>query len=149
VDVYLRRRADLIPNLVEAVKAYASHEKTVLEAVTEARAGAAILTNSPNERAAAEQRVGNSLVRVLAIAEDYPELKASTNFLDLQRELSETETKLASARQYYNACVRDYNVKIESFPSSLAATLGGFKHAEFFELTDPSEAEAPKVEAGS
>jgi len=145
VDVYLKRRAELVPNLVTAVKAYAAHEQTVLEAVTEARARAATLAGPVPQKAEAESRVGESLIRVLAVAENYPELKASANFLDLQRELSETERHIASARQYYNACVRDFNTMIESFPSNVVATIGGFRQAEFFELSSPEEAIAPSV----
>lgn len=146
VDVYLKRRAELIPNLVTAVKAYASHEKTVLEAVTEARSRVASVSDSPVVRADAESKLGTSLINVLAIAENYPELKASANFIDLQQQLSESERHIASARQYYNACVRDYNTKIELFPSNVVATIGGFRQAEYFELDSLSERDAPKVE---
>ena len=145
VDVYLKRRAELIPNLVTAVKAYAAHERTVLEAVTEARSTAQALQGPTKDRAAAENAVGTGLVHVLAIAEAYPELKASANFIDLQQQLSEAERHIASARQYYNACVRDYNTKIEAFPSNIVATMGAFKPAEFFEIETPSERVAPKV----
>lgn len=147
VDVYLKRRAELIPNLVAAVKAYARHEQTVLEAVTEARAHALGLRGPTMDRAEAESALGAGLVRVLAIAEAYPELKASENFADLQRQLSETERHIASARQYYNACVRDYNTKIEAFPSNVVAMFGGFRHAQYFELEDGEQREAPKVAA--
>jgi LemA protein len=145
VDVYLKRRAELIPNLVQAVKAYASHEKTVLEAVVEARSTAAALKGPTPDRAVAENALGNGLVRVLAIAEAYPQLKASENFIDLQKQLSEAERFIASARQYYNACVRDYNTKIEAFPSNVVASLGAFKPAEFFELDTVLERNAPGV----
>lgn len=143
VDVNLKRRSELIPNLVEAVKAYASHEQKVLMAVTEARAHAAVATASLGQRAEAEQHLGQSLFRVLAVAENYPELKASANFSDLQKELSETERVIASARQYYNACVRDFNTKIEAFPSNIVASIGSFKQAEFFEVDIPSERDVP------
>lgn len=143
VDVNLKRRSELIPNLVEAVKAYASHEQRVLMAVTEARAHAAVATASLGHRAEAEQHLGQSLFRVLAVAENYPELKASANFSDLQKELSETERVIASARQYYNACVRDFNTKIEAFPSNIVASIGSFKQAEFFEVDTPSERNVP------
>lgn len=133
VDVYLKRRADLIPNLVTAVKAYASHEQTVLTAVVEARSRAAAMKDAGTDRANAESAVAQSLFNVLAIAENYPELKASENFINLQSELSDTEKYIASARQYYNACVRDYNTKIEAFPSNVVATPFGFRHMEYFE----------------
>ncbi len=145
VDVFLKRRAELVPNLVEAVKAYAAHERTVLEAVVEARARAATLAGSPARRAEAEGELAHGLVQVLAVAENYPELKASANFADLQRQLGEAERHIADARQYYNACVRDFNTKIESFPSNVVAAMGAFRQAEFFEAESPAEREAPVV----
>lgn len=145
VDVYLKRRAELIPNLVTAVKAYASHEQTVLSALAEARARAMALPGPTQGHAQAENEVASGLVRVMAIAENYPDLKASGNFLDLQKELSETERMIASARQYYNAVVRDLNTKIESFPSSLVAGMMGVRHAEYFETETVEERIAPKV----
>lgn len=145
VDVYLKRRAELIPNIVESVKAYAKHEQTVLTAVTEARGRAAAARASLGERGEAESALGASLVNVLAVAESYPELKASANFEDLQKQLAETEKFIASARQYYNACVRDFNSKIETFPSNIIAGLGGFHQAEFFMVDEASEREAPSV----
>ncbi|MCO5295492.1 MAG: LemA family protein [Fimbriimonadaceae bacterium] len=149
VDVYLKRRAELIPNLVAAVKGYASHEAAVLEGLAEARSRA-IQLNVPNsEKAAAEGQVGERLVKALVLAESYPELKANENFLNLQRELADTEKHLASARQYYNACVRDLNIKIEAFPSSLVAGAMGAKHGEFFELESVAERVAPSVGSGS
>lgn len=144
VEVYLKRRAELIPNLVAAVKGYAAHESTLYEAIATARS-AALGTHSVVERADAEGQLVTQVGRALILAERYPELKANENFLGLQRELSETETKIASARQYYNACVRDLNIKIEAFPSSLAASLTGVKPAEFFEVVEPSEREVPSV----
>lgn len=143
VDVYLKKRADLVPNLVEAVKAYASHEQRVLTAVVEARAVAAAAKSDLPKRADAETHLGNSLLRVLAVAEDYPELKASANFAHLQESLSETERHIASARQYYNACVRDFNTKVEAFPSNVVASIGSFKQAEFFEIEAYDEREVP------
>lgn len=145
VDVYLKRRAELIPNLVTAVKAYASHEQSVLTAVAEARAEAVKLSGPTAEHAEAESRLAGRLVNVLALAEAYPELKANENFAQLQKELSETERHIASARQYYNACVRDLNVKIEAFPSNILASIGGFKREEFFEIEEAAEREAPPV----
>ncbi|MCZ7581339.1 MAG: LemA family protein [Fimbriimonadaceae bacterium] len=145
VDVYLKRRAELVPNVVETVRAYAQHEKTVLEAVAEARARATALVGPTAQHAQAETQLGESLVRVVALAEAYPELKANKNFASLQTELAESERLIASARQYFNACVRDYNTKIESFPSNLVATLGNFESAEFFEVDLPSQRDAPDV----
>lgn len=145
VDVYLKRRAELIPNLVAAVKAYASHERTVLEALTEARSRAVSATGPTAERAAAEASVGSKLVEALVLAENYPDLKASENFMQLQRDLVDTEKLLAGARQYYNAVVRDYNIKLEAFPSNLVAGVMTLKPAEFFEVDSASEREAPSV----
>lgn len=145
VDVYLKRRAELIPNLVTAVKAYASHEETVLSALAEARARATALPGPTLEHAAAETAVATGLVRVMMVAENYPDLKASGNFLELQKELADTERLIASARQYYNAVVRDFNTKIEAFPSSLVAGMMGLKHAEFFETESADERLAPSV----
>lgn len=147
VDVYLKRRAELIPNLVTAVKAYADHEQTVLTALAEARARASALTGPTADHAHAESEVAQGLIRVMAVAENYPELKASGNFLDLQKELTDTERLIASARQYYNAVVRDFNTKIESFPSNLVAGMMGAKHAEFFETDSAEERVAPGVGA--
>lgn len=144
VDVYLKRRAELIPNLVTAVKAYASHEATLFEAISTARSHAMEAQSLP-ERANAEGRLGTAVHRALFLAEQYPELRSSDNFLNLQRELSETESKLARARQYYNACVRDLNTKIEMFPSSLLAGVAGVKHGEYFQLESASEREVPRV----
>lgn len=145
VDVYLKRRAELIPNLVTAVKAYASHEQAVLEALADARSRAAVMTGPTQDHALAESEVASGLVRVLAVAENYPDLKASGNFLDLQKEITETERLIASARQYYNACVRDFNTKIESFPSTIVAGMMGLKSAEFFETEGAAERMAPSV----
>jgi LemA protein len=145
VDVYLKRRADLIPNLVTAVKAYASHEETVLTALAEARARATSLSGPTLEHAAAETAVATGLVRVMMLAENYPDLKASGNFLDLQKELTETERQIASARQYYNAVVRDLNTKIEAFPSNLVAGMMGLRQAEFFETESAEDRIAPSV----
>ena len=145
VDVYLKRRAELIPNLVASVKAYASHEQTVLTAVTEARAHATSLSGPSLDKAAAESQLANGLVQVLMVAEKYPDLKASGNFLDLQKELTETERLNASARQYYNACVRDFNTKLEAFPSNVVAGMMGLKHADFFETESIEERIAPRM----
>jgi LemA protein len=144
VDVTLKRRADLVPNLVEAVRAYASFERSVLTEVTEARAKA-LASGGTQARADAESDLSSHVARLVAIAESYPDLKASEGFLNLQRELSDTERHLASARQYYNACVRDFNTKIESFPSNVVAGLMGLRHEPFFEVETSSERHAPGV----
>lgn len=146
VDVYLKRRADLIPNLVSAVQAYATHEQKTLLATTEARTALAAARDSVARRADAERRFSERIGQVLMLAEAYPDLKAQDSFLDLQRSLSETEKLIASARQYYNACVRDYNTMTETFPSRIAAGLGGFRPAEFFEVEDAWEREVPSVQ---
>jgi LemA protein len=145
VDVYLKRRAELVPNLVASVKGYAQHEQQTLEQTIQAR-NQAVQAPSITARADAETQVASGLSRVLMIAESYPDLKASENFLELQRSLSETEKLIASARQYYNACVRDYNTLTEAFPSSVAASMFAFKQAEFFELETPGEREAPRLD---
>jgi LemA protein len=145
VDVYLKRRADLIPNIVQAVQAYASHEKALLEAVAEARTQAVQAPGPTEQRAQAESRLETNAHRLIALAEAYPDLKASANFTDLQRELTETERLIASARQYYNACVRDYNIKIDAFPSNLVAGTMGLRHAEFFQTDSLAEREAPRL----
>ncbi len=144
VDVYLKRRADLIPNLVTAVKAYASHESTLFEAIATARS-TALGAGSIAERGDAENQLASQVGRALILAENYPELRSSENFSSLQRELSDTESKIASARQYYNACVRDLNIKIEAFPSSIAAGVAGVKPAEFFEVAEYSERSVPSA----
>lgn len=145
VDVYLKRRAELIPNLVAAVKGYASHEQAVLEGLAEARSRAMQIHVPSSDKAAAEGIVGERLVRALALAEAYPDLKASDNFTQLQASLVDTEKQIASARQYFNACVRDLNIKIEAFPSSLVAGAMGVRPMEFFELDTLSERDAPRV----
>lgn len=145
VDVYLKRRAELIPNLVAAVKAFAGHEQALLTALADARTRALSANNSLSERVGAEAEVGTDLNRVLLLTESYPELRSGENFAQLQRELSETERHIASARQYYNACVRDLNTKIESFPSAILAGAMGMRPQPFFEVDALSEREAPRV----
>jgi LemA protein len=144
VDVYLKRRADLIPNLVEAVRGYAHHEEDTFTRTIEAR-NQALSASSVSGRAAAEGVVSTGLGRAMILAEGYPDLKASHSFLDLQKQLGETEKLIASARQYYNACVRDFNTMVESFPSSLIAGTRGFKQAEFFEVESSSERASPRI----
>ena len=131
IDVQLKRRNDLIPNLVEAVKGYAAHERGVFEEVTEARAAMAN-ASSPAAAGAADSLLGQALGRLFAVAEAYPDLKASTNFLQLQSELTDTEDKISAARRYYNATVQAYNNAIQTFPSLLFAGLFGFDAREFF-----------------
>jgi len=139
IDVQSKKRYDLVPNLVETVKGYASHEKTVFEKVTQARA-MALQANSPAEMAKAENMLRDTLKSLFAVAEAYPELKANANFMQLQSQLQELENNIEYARRYYNAVVRDYNILIESFPSNLIASQFGFKQEELFQL------EAPEVE---
>src|SRR3990167_5839655 len=131
IDVQLKRRASLIPNLVEAVKGYAKHEKELFENVTKARA-AMVGAGSPHEKAAANDVLSGALKSLFSVAEAYPDLKASENFKELQDELSDTETKVAAARQFYNTNVLDLNNSLEQFPSSLVGSWFGFKNEDFF-----------------
>jgi LemA protein len=142
IDVQLKRRADLIPNLVETVKGYAKHEKEVFENVTKARA-ALMGANTPHEKAAADDMLTGALKSLFAVAEAYPDLKANTNFQDLQRQLEDTEDKVAYSRQFYNANVMDYNNKVQMFPSNLIAGMFGFKSYDFFKA---EEADRKNVE---
>lgn len=146
IDVQLKRRADLIPNLIETVKGYAAHEKDTLREVTEMRTRAqAIPSDNIAGRAAAEGMLGQALGRLMAVAEAYPDLKANDNFRDLQTQLSAIEGEIQMARRYYNGSTRDLNVKVESFPSNLIANQFGFSKAEYFELEDPADRALPKV----
>jgi LemA protein len=145
IDAQLKRRYDLIPNLVETVKGYASHEKGVFERVTELRSQA-ISAQGPAQQGQVENMLTQALRSVFAVAENYPELRASENFGQLQGTLSEIEDKIQAARRYYNAVVRDYNTKVHVVPSSLIAKMFGFKEREYFELESPAEREAPKVD---
>ncbi|MBI4128711.1 MAG: LemA family protein [Parcubacteria group bacterium] len=144
IDVQLKRRYDLIPNVVETVKAYASHEKEVFEKVTEARSRA-MGAASPHEKGAAENMLTGALKSLFAVAEDYPELRASENFAELQRELADTENRIQASRRFYNGVVRDLNTLIEQFPSNLVANALGFTNREFFELEEEAARQAPKV----
>jgi LemA protein len=137
IDVQLRRRYDLIPNLIEAVKGYATHERELFEQVTQARTRA-IEAGSVGDQAQAETEITRSLGRLLAVAEAYPQLRANENFLALQEELTATESKIAFARQFYNDQVMRYNTLIEQFPSLLVARLGSFRQREFFEAEEDS-----------
>jgi len=143
IEVQLKRRYDLIPNLVETVKGYAAHEKDVLERVTQART-MAIEAKTMRERRNAENFLSETLKSLFAVSERYPDLKASTNFLELQRELRDTEDKIQAARRFYNGNVRDLNIKIESFPANIIASAFGFGKMELFEIAE-AEREAPKV----
>ena len=135
IDVQLKRRADLIPNLVETVKGYAKHEKTVFENVTKARS-ALVSAGSLQEKAKANDQLSTALKSIFAVAEAYPQLQANTNFQDLQRQLEDTEDKVAYSRQFFNANVLDFNTKIQVFPSNILANMFGFKAFEFFAATE-------------
>ena len=145
IDVQLKKRYDLVPNIVEAVKGYASHERSLFEKVTEARSRA-IHATGPVETAKAENLLRDSLKSLFAVAEAYPDLKANQNFLQLQTQLKEIEDNIESARRYYNAVTRDYNTAIEQFPSNLVASQFKFERSDFFELETPDiERKAVKV----
>ena len=145
IDVELKRRHDLIGNLVETVKGYAQHERGTLEAVTQARAAAMAPGQSPADAGRSEAALTQALVRLNAVAEAYPDLKANANFTALQQELSSTEDRIASARRYYNANVKELNTKVESIPTNFIAGPAGVTKAEYFELESAVEREAPKV----
>ncbi len=146
IDVQLKRRADLIPNLVETVKGYAGHEKEALERVTEMRSRAqGVPAGDIQGRAAAEGLLSQALGRLMAVAEAYPDLKASQNFAELQRSLETTEREVQMARRYYNGSVRELNTKVESFPSNLVANRFNFTKAEYFELDDANDRKLPEV----
>jgi LemA protein len=142
IDVQCKKRYDLVPNLVETVKGYASHEKTVFEKVTQARS-MAMQATSPAEMAKAENMLRDTLKSLFAVAEAYPELKANANFLQLQSQLQELENNIEYSRRYYNAVVRDYNILIESFPSNLIASQFHFKQEELFQLEVPEAERKP------
>ncbi len=144
IDVQLKRRYDLIPNLVETVKGYATHENELFTKVTEARSRA-MSAQTVAERGAAENVLSATLKTLFAVSENYPDLKASTNFLELQREVRDTEDKVQAARRFYNGNVRDLNIKVESFPANLAAGMFGFKKMELFEIGEAAERETPQV----
>ena len=148
IDVQLQRRYDLIPNLVKAVDQYAGYERATLEAVTELRAEAMQRTD-PESRGEAEEELSAGVRRLIAVAENYPDLKASENFLDLQKELVETEDYLQFARRYYNGSVRDFNTMTETVPSNIVASTFGFKGRSFFQKSADDVANVPLVDLGS
>ena len=144
IDIQLKRRYDLIPNLVETVKGYAAHERGVFEAVTQARAKA-MQASTPAAKGEAEQGLTGTLKTLFAIAENYPQLRASENFQQLQGSLSEVENAIQDSRRYYNAVVRDYNTKLQVIPDSFVASAAGFKPKEFFQPDSPEERKNVKV----
>jgi LemA protein len=152
IDTELRRRYDLIPNLVETVKGYAAHEREVFEEVARTRSAAAGTTGTPAEQAAAEGPFVAALGKLFAVAENYPDLKANQNFLALQQELSNTEDRIQASRRFYNANVQDYNRRVQSLPSNVIAGMFGFKEEQFFEIPEAERAqvaEAPRVDFGA
>ena len=148
IDVQLKRRYDLVPNLVETVKGYAGHERGTLEAVVAAR-NQAMTAQGPAAKGEAEGMLTGALRQLFALAEAYPQLRAVESFTQLQNTLNEIEDTLQNARRYYNAVVRDYNTKIEQFPSNLVAGMGNFKEREFYQVSAPAEREVPKVSFSS
>jgi LemA protein len=152
IDVELQRRHDLVPSLVETVKAYATHERQVFDDITQARAAAMqARSNAENDRAqraTAENALSRAVVGVVAVAESYPQLKASENFLALQHELVETEDRIAAGRRFYNGNVRALNTRVQAFPSNLVASMFHFAAAEYFELADPGARQAVAVDLG-
>jgi LemA protein len=148
IDTELKRRYDLIPNLVETVRGYARHEREVLEQVAEARSRAVASTGSPASQARDENVLVAALRHLLVLTEGYPDLKASRNFLELQKQLVETENRIQAARRFYNANVRDYNTRCEMFPTNVIAGLFHFEMAEFFEIEEAFQRAAPTVNLG-
>lgn len=144
IDVQLKRRMDLIPNIVESVKGYAKHEKSIFENVTKARS-ALMSAKSPDESAKANNMLSGALKSLFAVAENYPQLKANENFAQLQKELSDTEDKVAYSRQFYNSIVKDFNIKVKVFPNAIIASMFGFKEKSFFEVAE-ADRQAVKVQ---
>src|SRR5437764_6379435 len=150
IDTELRRRYDLIPNLVETVKGYAAHEREVFEEVARTRSAAAAATGSPQEQAAAEGPFVQALRQLFAVAENYPQLRATENFQALQQELANTEDRIQASRRFYNNNVQAYNARIKQFPSILIARMGGFTEEQFFEVEEAiRQAGAPRVDFGT
>ena len=152
IDTELKRRYDLIPNLVETVRGYAAHERETFDRVTRARAAAQAATGSPAEQAAAEGPLVAALRQLFAVAEAYPQLRANENFMALQGELATTEDRIQTSRRFYNANVREYNERVQSVPSNVIASMFGFKLEEFFEIdeaTRPEAERAPSVDFGT
>jgi len=146
IDVQLKRRADLIPNLMEAVKGYMTHERETLEAVTNARTAAMAASNgTPEQRAAAEGQLSQALGKLFAVAESYPDLKASANFIQFQTALQQTEDEIQLSRRYYNGTARDLNTAVESFPSNILAGMFHFEKVQFFEIDNPADRAVPQV----
>lgn len=145
MDVYMKKRYDLIPNLVETVKGYAKHEKSALEGVMQARY-ACMSANDPEEKLKQENMLAGTLKTLFSVAENYPDLKANQNFIDLQDSLRGIESEIASARKYYNGCVRMFNTKIEVFPSNIVARHYRFEKKVLFEIENAAERVAPKVQ---
>lgn len=144
IDVQMKMRFDLIENLVNTVKWYATHEKETLEKLTKARTNFLNADNT-NEKLAADNMLDGALKNLFAVAENYPDLKANQNFLQLQNELSDIENKIAAARRFYNSSINEYNSSIESFPTNIVARIFGFKYEEFFEVENEEEKKVPKV----
>lgn len=149
IDVQLKRRHDLIPNLINTVRGYATHESQLFERVTEARSAAISAGNSMSARAEAENILSGTLKSLFAVAENYPALRANENFLALQEELSDTENKIMASRRFYNTNVRDYNIRRETFPTNLLADYFKFSKRDLFEIDDLAEREVPKVDFSS
>lgn len=143
IDVFLKKRYDLIPNLVETVKGYATHEKSTFESVTASRS-AAMSAKSTHDRIESEAKLDKALVNLFAVAEQYPELKANENFVKLQEQLSSLEDEISTARRYYNGTVRENNIYIESFPSNIFAGMFNFSKGEFYDIAE-AERQAPRV----
>ncbi len=145
IDVYLKKRFDLIPNLVNTVKGYAKHESQTLEAVIKAR-NLGVSANTPEEKMAANDELTSALNRLMVVVEQYPDLKADQGFRDLQAQLVDLEKDIANYRKFYNATVQQYNVKVESIPSNIVANIGGFQKATLYEIDEASQRQAPTVE---
>ena len=148
VDTELERRYDLIPNLVETVKGYATHERGTLESVAAARSQAMAATGTPEEQAASENVLVGSLRSLMAVSEAYPDLQANVAFLDLQKQLTATEDRIQAARRFYNSNVRDYNARVQTVPSNLIARLGGFGLRQYFQIDEAVDRAAPRVDLG-